>query len=524
MGTEEEIRSHSARTPGDVPAIRPLDHLFRLATGRRLRWYVGAGVVMLLVLFGAGLPLAILLGLGDSTPHSVSRPAPLSLRAVLGTTVPIPSGAVDVAVGKGAIWVSGFGTMTRLDPGTNRVVAAVETPGTEDYSQVAVGLGAVWVTADGGRLYRIDPNSDRVVATILVGGPIQGVETGGGYVWLTRPTEGDGELIRVDPATNRVTGAPIEVGPGPTAARYAFGALWVTNSSVVRVNPSTGTVSTMGFSGRVAAGFGSLWAAWEDTVVRADPKTGRPTATIQVPRAQTVAVGHGRVWVLASPKSSSPTLFYPVKNTAALWEIDPMNNRIVGRPLRLDALQPIALAVGGRAVWVADYDSGTITRFDLVRCARSSCGAASTQWICPAWFAPLPPGFVQGSLGASRMSTTANSWANTRGFTNLNDIPRNGVYVWTLLSPRRRTSPAPSWRRSLRLPLDLQHPDQIASQEGSSLPEYRFAGRYRGIYFVDVRIDFGRQDPTRSMRQRAQTLLGRLRLPPTLVSTPASCH
>jgi hypothetical protein len=374
--TEEEIRSHSVRTPADVPAFRPLDHLLRLAEGRRLRWYAGAGVVTLLVLSGVGLPLALMLALGDSTPHSVTRPAPLPLPAVLGTTIHIPSGAVDVAVGKGAIWVSGFGTMTRVEPSTDRVVAAVKTPGTKDYSQVAVGLGAVWVTADGGRLYRIDPNSDRVVATILVEGPIQGVETGGGSVWLTRPTEGDGELIRVEPATNRVTGAPIEVGPGPIAALYGFGAVWVTNSSpssVVRVDPSTGTVSTTGFTGRVAAGYGSLWATSDDSVVRADPKTGHQTATVRVPRAQAVAVGQGRVWVLASPTSSSPTLFYPVKNTAALWEIDPMNNRIVGRPLRLDALQPIALAAGGRAVWVAAYDSGTITRFDLMRCERSSC-------------------------------------------------------------------------------------------------------------------------------------------------------
>jgi streptogramin lyase len=266
--------------------------------------------------------------------------------------------------------------MTRLRPSTNHVVATVKTPGTEDYSHVAVGLGAVWVSSDGGRLYRIDPGSNRVVATILVGGPIEGVATGGGYVWVTRPTEGDGELIRVNPATNRVTGAPIDAGPGPIAALYGFGALWVTNSSpssVVRVDPSTGTVSTMGFTGRVAAGYGSLWATSDDSLVRADPKTGHPTATVRVPRAQAVAVGQGRVWVLASAKSSSPRLFYPVKNTAALWEIDPMNNRIVGRPLRLGALQPLALAVGGGAVWVADYNSGSVTRFDLARCARSSC-------------------------------------------------------------------------------------------------------------------------------------------------------
>ena len=154
----------------------------------------------------------------------------------------------------------------------------------------------------------------------------------------------------------------------------------------------------------------------------------------------------------------------------------------------------------------------------------SSPSAASTEWTCPAWFSRLPPGWVQGNLGARPTRTTVNSWAHRRDFANLNDIPRNGVYVWTLLSPRRPTSPAPSRRRPLRLPLNLQHPDQIASQEGSSLPEYRFAGRYRGIYFVDVRVDFGRQNPTRSMRQHAQTLLRHLRLPPRLVSTPASCH
>jgi hypothetical protein len=89
--------------------------------------------------------------------------------------------------------------------------------------------------------------------------------------------------------------------------------------------------------------------------------------TIRVPRAQAVAVAQGRVWVLSSPQSSSPTLFYPIKNTAALWQIDPVNNHIVGKPVRLAALQPIALSAGGTALWVADYDGGTVTRFDLLR-------------------------------------------------------------------------------------------------------------------------------------------------------------
>jgi hypothetical protein len=43
-------------------------------------------------------------------------------------------------------------------------VATVETPGTEGHSRVAVGEGAVWVTADGGKVYRIDPVTNAVVA------------------------------------------------------------------------------------------------------------------------------------------------------------------------------------------------------------------------------------------------------------------------------------------------------------------------------------------------------------------------
>jgi hypothetical protein len=144
-----------------------------------------------------------------------------------------------------------------------------------------------------------------------------------------------------------------------------------------------------------------------------------------------------------------------------------------------------------------------------------------TQWMCPAHFAPLPEGWVQGTLGASTVS--ANSWAHTPGFSNLNDIPGSGIYVWTLLNPRQPTSPAPTARESLRLPLVLAHAAQVTTQEGSSLPEYRFAGRYRG-YLVDVRVDFGRQHPAPLMRGRVDALLARLRLPARIVAAPSACH
>jgi hypothetical protein len=37
MRTDEDIRSHGVRTPGDVPALLPHIHLFRLTKGRRPR-------------------------------------------------------------------------------------------------------------------------------------------------------------------------------------------------------------------------------------------------------------------------------------------------------------------------------------------------------------------------------------------------------------------------------------------------------------------------------------------------------
>jgi hypothetical protein len=47
--------------------------------------------------------------------------------------------------------------------------------------------------------------------------------------------------------------------------------------------------------------------------------------------------------------------------TAAIWEVDPKSSRIIGKPIRLDALQPIAVIATRRNVWVADYNSATTT-------------------------------------------------------------------------------------------------------------------------------------------------------------------
>ena len=279
----------------------------------------------------------------------------------------------------GALWVAGFGAVSRLDPATGRIETRVRTPDTGDYSQIAVGEGSVWITG-GGAVYRIDPSTNRVIAIVHLAGSVQGIAAEAGRIWVTRPTSsGPGELIRIDPRTNRVAGPPIKVGPGPGQVIYGQGAVWVQNTSpasVVRVDPATGHVSTVigtralapgsPVAGAIAVGYGSLWAASNGFLTRVDPRTGQVVASARIPRGVAVAIGAGEVWVLAYPRSSSPTLFYPIKHTAALWEVDPKSNRIIGKPIRLDALQPIAVTATQRNVWVADYNRGTVTRLRLV--------------------------------------------------------------------------------------------------------------------------------------------------------------
>jgi hypothetical protein len=311
-----------------------------------------------------------------------------ALRPVLGATIHLASAVVDLAAGDGALWVSGFGVVYRVDPASGRVVARIRTPGIAEDGSIALGGGSVWVTAGigAGGVYRVDPLTGRVAASIHLGGSPMGIAVGAGRVWVTRPLQGPGQLLRIDPLTDRVAGPPVKVGPGPGQVIYGLHAVWVQNtspSSVMRVGPATGRVATIGgadavsasgFSvGAIATSYGSLWSASGDVLERLNPGTGAIAASIPIPRAQAVAVGSGEVWVLSAPRSNSPTLFYPVKGTAALWEIDPRTDRVVGKPLRLNTQQPIALAVAAGNVWVADSNKGTLTRVRLVPCPATRC-------------------------------------------------------------------------------------------------------------------------------------------------------
>ena len=92
---------------------------------------------------------------------SVSRIDPATNKVVATIEVGVPGGGGDIAVGEGSVWVTAFEyPLSRIDPSTNTVVQQFTGKGGD---AVRVGLGSVWLSnLEAGNVWRIDPR--RVLA------------------------------------------------------------------------------------------------------------------------------------------------------------------------------------------------------------------------------------------------------------------------------------------------------------------------------------------------------------------------
>ena len=173
--------------------------------------------------------------LADKEQWTVRRVDPAGgtdFRVLAAGRLPLHNGVGevnDLAVGRNAVWVAGNFEMRRLwrvDPRTARVVATIVLPIAPH--RVAVGEGAVWVTGQiENVVLRVDPRTGRVVARIPVGRGGSGIATGGGSVWVTN--EFDGTVSRIDPRTNRIV-ATIPVGGSPHDVVVSGGSVWLAGS------------------------------------------------------------------------------------------------------------------------------------------------------------------------------------------------------------------------------------------------------------------------------------------------------
>jgi hypothetical protein len=329
---------------------------------------------------------------GADRPAAIASAKPVGLYAAGVVNV---DGSPQALLANGdSLWIATPGSVVRLNLRDGSMIAQTPIPTNGVGAGLAFGAGSIWLAPTGtSRLLRIDPSSNRLVADIHLGvtdnqrlSPLGGgVAVAADRIWVTRDsTRPRGDVISVNPTTNRATATPITVGSGPDALVSGFGSLWVDNTSVVvgnnapsrtypavsRIDPRTRRVTTEPFSGTPTTGFGSLWiqtnAASDDAaIVRVNPATGQTLARIDVPRVIGVSSGAGRVWAISSPRSRSASTFRPIKGTAALWQIDPRTNRVIGKPVDLPLMQPISIVVSTGQLWIADYQSGKLIHFQL---------------------------------------------------------------------------------------------------------------------------------------------------------------
>jgi hypothetical protein len=147
----------------------------------------------------------------------------------------------SIAFGQGAVWILQSGAITRLDPVTAHVTGRVRLPGYQ-VAQLVAGNGGVWATMrleDGANaLVRVDPRTLRVRQTVSAPvGPSSSTLThlaiGAGAVWWSGSDAGT--VWRVDPASGRIV-ATIRVTRAlttfadsvPLGIATGAGAVWVT--------------------------------------------------------------------------------------------------------------------------------------------------------------------------------------------------------------------------------------------------------------------------------------------------------
>ena len=175
--------------------------------------------------------------LPEPDPGIVARIDARSNRLLAPVEVPNMPGAIRS--GLDAIWVTSRFTVSRIDPRSGAVTQPLHRIG----DVRAVGGGSLWGTyansAEDAGVQRIDPVTGLVVATIRIPNGVV-IAFGLGTLWVAQDastiTSGGnqpdrtkpGRLYRIDPTSNRVLGRPVPLpGIAPTALAVGEGAVLV---------------------------------------------------------------------------------------------------------------------------------------------------------------------------------------------------------------------------------------------------------------------------------------------------------
>jgi DNA-binding beta-propeller fold protein YncE len=188
----------------------------------------------------------------------------------------VPVLACAVASGEGVVWAAGCPDVDRLSTDARPLrtlrqvplpfqlpITASTTRG--QFREMAVGAGSVWVLGDflDRRMWRVDPRSGAIQATIALRFPPRSVVVEDGMAWITDGL--DDTVVPIDARSNRVLPA-VGVGRGAAGVTATPGAVWVANvidGTVSRIDPLSrrvvATVHIGGSPSEIDAGPSGVW-------------------------------------------------------------------------------------------------------------------------------------------------------------------------------------------------------------------------------------------------------------------------
>ena len=316
---------------------------------------------------GASLmTLAVLPASGQQKARPGPPPGVPGVQAPMSYLVPdgqynLGTGGPDwLAITEDSVWTNSSGTdlVYRMDPRSNAILATV--PVKRPCSGFAVAAGTLWApSCKDHTISRIDLATNQVVATVPVGPANSegGIAFGAGAAWMPSDDKTGAIVSRIDPATNKVS-AEIKVAPGSYTAVYGYNLVWVssTEKSLVSViHPATNRVIAeipVDKNPRfMAAGEGYVWTLNQGTgtVTKIDPRTLKVVATIEVGVPGTggdIATGEGAVWLSIR---AMPVI-----------RIDPATNKVTAQ---LTGPGGDAMRVGHGYVWLSNGRQHTVWRF-----------------------------------------------------------------------------------------------------------------------------------------------------------------
>lgn len=268
----------------------------------------------------------------------------------------VPGFADFLAVDGKSVWATNDGRVERWSRKGKTAAVAMSKP----CGAMAILDGSLWVAdCKENVLVRIDTRLAQKTATVPTGLASTGelnVVAGAGSVWVASDNTA-GRVSRVDPATNKVI-ATITVSPGTWYLAFGFGSLWAVSAeskTIQRIDPATNSVVKVTALGNgpgfLAAGAGAVWVQeqGDGTVARVDPISGDVSGRVKVGavlKYGDIDTGGGLVWVRTTEDQTFAV-------------IDPESMTVRARVGKAEGSGALRFTHAG--VWTSAHDVHTLT-------------------------------------------------------------------------------------------------------------------------------------------------------------------